>query len=85
MKSELLSSSFEEVVPEVDNIYELVVVAAQRARQLNEFQMHMPSEAQINPVEKALGEVYVGDIEYQIIAPDEIRVKSEETVEEKKG
>ncbi len=84
MKSELLSSSFEEAVPRVDNIYELVVVAAQRARQLNEFQMHMPSEAQINPVEKALGEVYGGDIPYEIVDPGVMDELPGEKAEEQK-
>jgi len=71
VKSDLLSSSFEVPVPIVDNIYELVVVAAQRARQLNEFQMHMQPDEQINPVEKALSEAYGDKVEFSILSQRE--------------
>jgi DNA-directed RNA polymerase omega subunit len=82
MKQETRSSSFDSGVPRVENIYELVVVAAQRARQLNEFQMHMPPESQINPVDKAMAEAFNADIAYEVLDRNELAEQLEKEAEE---
>ncbi len=64
MTGERHHSTFTREVPQVENVYELVVVASLRARQLNEFQMHVPVDSQINPVEEALKETFNGEVEY---------------------
>lgn len=82
MKDDTLSSSFDSGVPRVDNIYELVVVAAQRARQLNEFQMHMPPDSQINPVDKAMTEAFNAEIAYELLDRSEAAGQLEKATEE---
>ena len=60
------ASSFLIRMPDVENIYELVVVAAQRARQLNLANRILPPESGFNPVEKALGEALTNTVKYEI-------------------
>jgi DNA-directed RNA polymerase omega subunit len=60
------ASSFLIRMPDVDNIYELVVVAAQRARQLNLANRILPPESGFNPVEKALGEALTNTVKFEI-------------------
>lgn len=67
MKRDRLLSSFAMILPDRDNIYELVVVAALRARQLNDFP-HLRSRARPGPlVEQALREAAEEDLEYRIM------------------
>jgi DNA-directed RNA polymerase omega subunit len=60
------ASSFAIRMPDVDNIYELVVVAAQRARQLNLANRILPPESGFNPVEKALGEALAQTVKFEV-------------------
>ena len=53
-------------LPEVDNIYELVVSAALRARQLNRFPHLRETEGEENIVEQALREAVGGKISYEM-------------------
>ncbi len=59
-------SSFLIKMPIVDNIYELVVVAAQRARQINLASRILPPENGVKPVEKALNEALANTIKYEV-------------------
>jgi len=63
----------------VDNIYELVVSAALRARQLNRFPHLRETEAEENIVEQALHEAVEGRIRYEM---DEPGAAGEESGEE---
>ncbi len=60
------ASSFLIRMPDVENVYELVVVAAQRARQLNLANRILPPESGFNPVEKALGEALTNTVKFEI-------------------
>lgn len=60
------ASSFAIRMPDVENIYELVVVAAQRARQLNLANRILPPESGFNPVEKALGEALSHSVKFEV-------------------
>lgn len=53
-------------MPDVPNIYELVVVAAQRARQINVASRILPPENGVKPVEKALSEALAGQVKYEV-------------------
>ena len=64
-------SSFLIKMPIVDNIYELVVVAAQRARQINLASRILPPENGVKPVEKALNEALADTIKYEIAEKSE--------------
>jgi DNA-directed RNA polymerase omega subunit len=59
-------SSFLTRLPDVENVYELVVVAAQRARQLNLASRILPPENGVKPVEKALGEALAKTVKYEV-------------------
>lgn len=53
-------------MPHVTNVYELVVVAALRARQVNMANRILPPEGAVKPVEKSLGEALAGDVKYEV-------------------
>ena len=65
-------SSFLIKMPDVDNIYELVVVAEQRARQINLASRILPPENGVKPVEKALNEALAQTVKYEVEAEKEI-------------
>jgi DNA-directed RNA polymerase omega subunit len=50
----------------IDNVYELVVVAAQRARQINLASRILPPENGVKPVEKALTEALSKSVKYEV-------------------
>ena len=61
-------------MPNGENVYELVVVAAQRARQINLASRILPPENGVKPVEKALNEALAKTVKYEVLEkkPDEI-------------
>jgi len=62
-----MESKFTRAVPEVDNIYELVVVAAMRARQLNHLQRFPDPDQSRMIIDRALNEACAGEIEYTVV------------------
>ena len=74
-------TEFTRTVPEVDNIYELVVVAALRARQLNHLERFPDPDKPRKIIDRALNEACGGDVEYLVAD----RVDEEESAEESKG
>lgn len=60
------AKSFLVQMPELSNVYEMVVVAAQRARQVNLANRILPLDGQVNPVDKGLTETLAGDVKYAI-------------------
>ena len=54
-------------MPDVTNVYEMVVVAAQRARQVNLANRILPLDGQVNPVEKGLTETLDGSVPYEVL------------------
>ncbi len=63
MKREKGESSFTLLVPEVENIYELVVVASLRARQLNRYPHLRDMDQPVPMVEQALSEAFRGELD----------------------
>jgi DNA-directed RNA polymerase subunit K/omega len=53
-------------MPQFSNVYEIVVVAAQRARQVNLANRILPPDGQVNPVEKGLMETLAGQVKYEV-------------------
>jgi DNA-directed RNA polymerase subunit K/omega len=66
IKEPIDEKSFLVDMPELPNIYELVVVAALRARQVNLANRILPPEGAVKPVERGLGEALAGNIKYEV-------------------
>ncbi|MFH1278717.1 MAG: DNA-directed RNA polymerase subunit omega [Candidatus Eisenbacteria bacterium] len=64
-------STFSVVFPEEENIYELVVVAALRARQLNDFPRLRDRERPGPIVDQAMREAASENLEYRIADKEE--------------
>jgi DNA-directed RNA polymerase subunit K/omega len=60
------AKSFLVEMPDLTNVYEMVVVAAQRARQVNLANRILPLDGQVNPVEKGLTETLEGSVPYEV-------------------
>jgi len=78
MKKETPESSFTLRTPEVDSIYELVVVASLRARQLNDYPHLRNMDKPMTRVDQALTEVFENRIEYRIAEKSELEPVTEE-------
>ncbi|MBN1826332.1 MAG: DNA-directed RNA polymerase subunit omega [Candidatus Eisenbacteria bacterium] len=74
-------STFTRSVPKVDNIYEMVVVAALRARQLNDVQRFRDPDQSRKIIDRALNEAFDDAIEYDGSKPPD----GDESAEEPKG
>ena len=66
MAKEKEAKSFLVEMPDLTNVYEMVVVAAQRARQVNLANRILPLDGQVNPVEKGLTETLEGSVPYEV-------------------
>jgi len=65
-KDQKEAKSFLVELPDLTNVYETVVVAAQRARQVNLANRILPLDGQVNPVEKGLTETLAGSVAYEV-------------------
>lgn len=75
-------TEFTRTVPEVDNIYELVVVAALRARQLNHLERFPDPDKPRKIIDRALNEACGGEVEYDVADRIDGDAPPEETKEE---
>jgi len=69
-KDQKEAKSFLVQMPEFSNVYEVVVVAAQRSRQVNLANRILPLDGQVNPVDKGLTETLAGDVKYTVQEKD---------------
>lgn len=82
MKREKGESSFTLPVPDVENIYELVVVASLRARQLNRYPHLRDLDQPVPMVEQAISEAFRGDLDDATLIEEEAAEGGEESSEE---